>query len=385
MLSKRGGCTGRSLRLKAERLEDKRLLAGDVHVVVSHGDLEITGDDNDNHVEIRATANEGEYLILGVTVEGTASTLINGQPSITVDGVDDDFEIDMRDGNNSLLFWAGQSGDPLVVPDDLDIRNGHGQISVDASNLWVGDDLWLHTHDGNDAVVLRGIQVHGEATFELGAGKNTVTIEAGEFLDESTIGDDLKIEADDGPDAVVLEDLFIGDDAELDLDGGDNSVVLDNTVTWEDLRIDTEDGADTVNLRNGTRAINDAVLELGDGLNALILDEVFVEDDLHITGGHDQGGDDIRIEDTIVLDEIEVSARAGDDVLTMINVKPRRMHIHMDRGMDRLEMRSVNVSHETLIRGDDGMDTLAQDDENVLSRLSVRTFERFEELGDDPS
>jgi hypothetical protein len=144
------------------------------------------------------------------------------------------------------------------------------------------------------------------------------------------------------------------------------------------MHIETHGGVDKIELRESTRVVNDATIELGDGENSLSLVDVFIEDDLYIVGGHAQAGDDIRIEDTIVLDQIDISAHAGDDTVSMTNVKPRRVHIHMDRGNDRLELRSVKVSYETLLRGDDGIDTLVQNADNTLPRLSVRTFEKFE-------
>lgn len=371
--------TGGGRALRIERLEEKMLLAGDVHVVVSGGDLRITGDDSGNDIEIVSTGNDGQYLVRGLFRDGADTTINNGMNTTTVDGVDDDFRIDMRDGDNRIALLESEHEDQLLVPDDLNIRNGDGQIEVKTVNVRVGDDLWIHTHDGSDVILLQGTQVDDKTTLELGGGKNSVTIES-TLENVSTFGNDLDIDADDGPDDIVMRGARIGDDLDLHLGGGDNSVGLDDTITRNDIHIHTQGGADHIDMRGNTRAINDARLELGEGENSLVLEDVFVEDDLYIVGGHAQAGDDIQIKNTIVLDLIDIAAHAGDDTVRMTNVKPRRMHVHMDRGDDRLELLSVKVSYQTRLRGDGGTDTLARNDDNTLPRLSVRTFEEFDEL-----
>jgi hypothetical protein len=57
----------RKLRLRAEPLEPRRLLAGDVSASVSHGTLFITGDNADNFVEGFGTGTPGQFTVEGFT------------------------------------------------------------------------------------------------------------------------------------------------------------------------------------------------------------------------------------------------------------------------------------------------------------------------------
>ncbi len=50
-------------RFSFEKLESRRLMAGDVRAEVIDGDLVITGDDLDNEVGVLPGDNPGEYFI----------------------------------------------------------------------------------------------------------------------------------------------------------------------------------------------------------------------------------------------------------------------------------------------------------------------------------
>ena len=83
---------------RIEKLENKTLMAGDVGIAVSAGDLNVTGDASDNEVVIRATEDAGMFA-----VEGLNGTTINGRQSVTVKGVNDDMFVNLGNGDNPAV------------------------------------------------------------------------------------------------------------------------------------------------------------------------------------------------------------------------------------------------------------------------------------------
>lgn len=133
-----------SMDLQVESLETRQMMAGDVSVSINGGDLVINGDGNNNELIIMGTGSDGEFDIYGAN-----GTSVNGQSLIHVAGVDDDFRINLRDGNNKLGMRD------LEVPDDLRIRSRGGNDEIGMEDVTIGDDVDIRTGKGNDTVFLK--------------------------------------------------------------------------------------------------------------------------------------------------------------------------------------------------------------------------------------
>jgi hypothetical protein len=316
----------RAIRLmNCELLEEKVLLAGDVQVMVSGGDLQITGDDADNGVEVIATDNSGEYTIMGVDRGGSA-TAINGQfGDVTVEGVDDDITINLR-GGDSGIFLSNGNAEKLVVPDELRIRNSSGRLDVETDDVVVGDDLKINTDDGDDDIYLNELVVHGE----------------------------IHMHTDGGNDNVRLENVGVGDDLEIRVHGGDDEVVLNDVLVEDEVDV-----------------------KLGPGENTLELDEVEIGNDLSIVGGG--GYDAIGLFEVVVGDRIYINTYGGSDYVCLAEVFAERLHVHLGAGDDRLDLEDVDINTSTELRGGGGFDTLGEDGANTLNGLDVRNFEEFDD------
>jgi hypothetical protein len=120
-------------RLLVESLESRDLLAGLVDVqifpLLAPGELDLVGDGSNNQVEISQTLNPGEYRIDGV---GDTLLQLNGagvtMPSVTVNGIFGNIEVDLRDGDDTFTFSDkyAASGQPSSVPMNLQIINSDG-------------------------------------------------------------------------------------------------------------------------------------------------------------------------------------------------------------------------------------------------------------------
>src|SRR5262245_27198229 len=120
-------------RLGLENLESRQLLAGDVTVSVSGGDLTITGDGAANGV-LMFQLGDGQYRIAGVRQVGAATRIRLGNSTAsyqTVTGVTDDVVINLQGGNDRVTV-THNPGFSLysTLPDDLTIYTGSGDDVV---------------------------------------------------------------------------------------------------------------------------------------------------------------------------------------------------------------------------------------------------------------
>ena len=73
----------RSRKLEYSKLEERKMLAGNVRVAVSDGAVFLRGDAENNQVEIL-----GEFTPAEIVVRGVDGTTINGRDEIVISGLD---------------------------------------------------------------------------------------------------------------------------------------------------------------------------------------------------------------------------------------------------------------------------------------------------------
>ena len=177
-----------------------------------------------------------------------------------------------------------------------------------------------------------------------------------------------------------LQSTSILDDLVIRTRRGSDDVTLDTVDVGDDLVVELGDRDDTLDLVD-VNVLDDATLLLGEGENAVAIEDTSIGDDLRITGGHAESGDSIQIRNTDVGDLFQIYAHDGDDAVCIDEMEAGRVHVHMGHGNDRLDLRSVDVAVTTELNGDDGFDTLGEED-NSLNGLSLRTFEQFDDFVD---
>jgi hypothetical protein len=147
--------------LRLESLEGRENPSGNVQVALTRGVLSIRGDDQDNSVQIRVTANE-------TVVTPQAGTTINGQATAQ------NFNNRATSVNASML-----AGNDTVAIDPSTDFNLTGALFVDlgeagASSMFAaaGDSLKLTTTTGN-------IDIGGAVTMRQADGMSTFTVQPG--------------------------------------------------------------------------------------------------------------------------------------------------------------------------------------------------------------
>lgn len=229
-------------RLGLETLEGRLMLDGNVTVQVVWGNLSIVGDRLDNAVEVHPAEIEGSYVIAGLptgaATDGTATrpTLINGsQEPLTVRGVTGDVRVDLRAGNDSILFGYPPGLDvlerPLSVPNNLSINDSGGADQITLRSLAVGKDLRITTLGGNDWISTLGGMVGGNDRIEIVGGK---------------VGGNARIVTGAGDDTVALTGLRVAGDLGVSTSLGNDRVTLVNVDVTGDATITTSLGNDEV-------------------------------------------------------------------------------------------------------------------------------------------
>ena len=276
-----------SLDFGIDSLEQRRMMAGDVHVQLRGDHLIVTGDaegnavniglDSHGNVEVRATPN------YGTTVHGGSTGMINGsinKISVRSKGGDDIVRLinclDVRGGVNIQT----SSGDDFVemdcvlVGDDVKLSLGSGNdqaqiedMSLDTFSLNAGsgnDDLELESltirqgvrwnlASGNDELYVRYSEVSGTSRIRTGSGDDAVRLQADRFVSY------VDLRTGSGDDSLHFQPPFFGDaevefrqGAKLNLGSGDDSLDLeDNPRVLDSASISGGSGADYVNITQG--------------------------------------------------------------------------------------------------------------------------------------
>ena len=123
-------------RLFLEGLERRAMLAGDVFASVSgSGNLTITGDSDDNSIEIT------QLTATSFSITGLDGTLINGESDIEVD-VSGNVTIDLRNGDDTVAITGATD---LDFDDNLTIKTGNGLDVVTLTDVTVDNNLKIDT------------------------------------------------------------------------------------------------------------------------------------------------------------------------------------------------------------------------------------------------
>ena len=195
------------LEFSVERLESRKLLAGDVDVVLtSHGDLRITGDNHDNSLEIRT---EGFGSLKRFIISPTATTTINGQSLDVVIGHDDlrDLKINMKGGNDSLGIYVGSGSRQFR----------HGSIKMGGGE----DNLFLFTTVGNG---VGSVNFSANLKILLGAGANTCD------LDNAHVGGNATVIGGNRVDSVEIADTEVDGKTTVKLKGDEDNLYSSSVV-----------------------------------------------------------------------------------------------------------------------------------------------------------
>ncbi len=332
-----------SKRLRFESLEQKNLLAGDVMISVTGGNLLIEGTTEDNGIIMSSTGTPGEYefsSLVGTTFDHPV-----------IGGVTGDVLVDFGAGgsNEIQIGLPGVVPSPLELPGDVTIEGGTGNEDISIHNAIINGNVALIDGVGGpganvfaaDTTITGNYRSETTADFsDIALSRSTVDgdvtliSEGVELmfsvveLNSSFVGGDVRFVSNAAHANTLIRGTEVGDDVILDTSDGDDSVIiglgLSSTIgstIGDDLRILSGGGIDDVAI-TGLIVTDDLVFRGGDGDDVFFMDASFVGDDLYLTGG--AGADVLAIEGVDVTDKVRVSTGDGDDEVIMEEVNVGR-------------------------------------------------------------
>lgn len=185
------GLSSRNRLIRLEALESRAMLAGNVSVSVTGGNLNITGDGKDNLVLVEQVGT-GQYAITGANFADSGlvgyqagPTRINNSPNgtVVVSGVTGDINVNLNGGKD--VIGMGNSLDDLVAladeagivleMDEEEIPNEAARIEPEPveGRFFAPRHLFVNTGAGNDTVVVNA-DVKGLALINTGDGNDGV-------------------------------------------------------------------------------------------------------------------------------------------------------------------------------------------------------------------
>jgi hypothetical protein len=361
--------------LRFERLEQRLLLAGNVKVAVSRGNLTLTGDSLPAGNQIEIAYENNAYVVTGLK-----GTTVEGQPAKIITEVNKNITVDLKSGANEVeIRGDAEGGSPFLVLGGLTVRSGSGGAVIIISDAEVRGNVSITTGSGSDQVLVTGLTAppvrNGRVSINTGYGNDSVGVV------DSTIQRNLSISTGNGNDLVGLvrvdtsgsiavnagegaEDL-IGiagvTSGNMTLDGGnagrrsrpgDSTIGVTASVITGNLTIRTGIGDDTV-------AIGDHP-DLG-GQIEQVLEELGL--DLEVPTG------EVKVTNTL-----NIATNNGDDEVWLQNVKDvARLNVNTGNGDDEVWLENLtNVARLTVNtgNGDDRVgvvDSIFQGDINIAT------------------
>lgn len=381
------GFGSRRRAMIVESLEQRAMLAGNVSVSLSGGNLLVQGDKNDNIVLIEQVG-DGQYAVTGfdAAVSGLSGfkagpTRINGTANgtVVIAGVTGDVNVQLRQGND--IVGIGNSVDDLAsLAEEAGIGFGIGEGSGNGSEqatlqqqvdgrFFVPRNLIINTAEGNDGVVVNA-DVEGFATINTGAGNDAVVFgNVSSSESDVGIGGGLNILTGPGSDAAAVQFVTLygqlnvqtGDHVDnvslTEFDAGSVLVLTGNGNDFATLNAFETDYGVTVN----TAAGNDAAFlsdfsagqgagpteQTGGGYVSVVTgagndnaELVFFEADgvtVNTGDGHDgtpSNDSPITVEQALITNDLTILTGAGNDLAVVEFVEARNVYIDTGIGND---------------------------------------------------
>ena len=273
-------------RLRAEALESRELLAGDVAVSLSAlGDLTITGDVEAN--EIAISQLDGAFEIRGINDTTITFEDTTGEAAIILDSqVTGSVGIKLDGGDDIANIQNYFSG-------DLNISTGPGsdEVSIVYSN--VDGDLDFSGGTENDRIELYYTSVQGKTNLITGAGDDNVQISGSQLT--GNVGITTGADSDD---VTVYSSYLQESNLTISLGSGDDSAYTGYSQA-KNLTVFGGAGDDNFNLYEFSS--DNITFSLGSGNDSVYLGEVDIDTDLSINAGFAQGLDNLQLQRRVSL------------------------------------------------------------------------------------
>ncbi len=277
------------------------MLAGDIDVRFSNGQLVLTGDSSDNQVLVQQVSYHT------VSVMGDGGTTINGQSAQTFYGAIEDVELRFtRGGDNTVIVYG------VTVDEDINARMGRGNDNIALVNCTVAEDVFVSAGAGNDSIFVGGAGsaatvVHEDVTINTQSGDDFVVMRL------ASVTEDVRINTSIGNDGVQLDDSRLKEDVFVVTGSGDDVVAISNVVVSEVLSLNSGVGNDDVVFHRVSALNRPSRVITGGGNDSFAADDLSTDRMSLMTGG----GDDVVYLNNYPMGTLQANLGGGNDGLLL--------------------------------------------------------------------
>lgn len=243
-----------------EVLEDRKLLTGNVTIEIRNNDLRVTGDAEDNVIQIEGQNGSG---ILVTPYEGTTINGNSGPQFIPIDGPIDDAFLTFRQGGNNTIEVRG-----FMTEDDVVYRGGNQDDVFVARSMTVGGDINARTGNGDDFVSVIGGEIDNSLKINTGNNDDQVLIV------EPLIENDLAANLGGDDDTILIQFTQIGDDVNVRLGSGNDTLLAESVTIADRLTLNMGSGNDRAWAGNGSSLGGRGIVNGGSGVDQGLLEDV---------------------------------------------------------------------------------------------------------------
>lgn len=328
-------------RLHLERLEDRQLMAGDLHAFVQNGTLfinEAAGKQGQiQNVQV-AQLSSGKIQLTGLTspVNPNITLINNGLDRVEFSGVNR-IEANLGGGQDNVVFLGTDNvfriRDVVVNTTSPTSLNNDDDIVV-FKDFKVMNSVQVTTGAGRDTVRVLNTALNAgtstSATFQINTGVGTATNNS-------------------DADVIDINGLTTNTAVSIRAGASDDFVTMRNTKVGSTVRhllwFDLGAGADTLNVGSG---LNDFSMVSGTG-------------GLRVDAGTDAQNDVDRVfmKDVFMSQSIFVQLGAGNDLVEMFNIQSRKsIDLRGMLGNDKMTLLGVEAFDNFFAKMGEGSDTL---------------------------
>lgn len=324
VFSKSGHCR----RLKAERLEQRVVLAGNVDVALSFTELSLVGDADNNAIEVE------EISPNQIKVTGLAGTTINSGvvPVVISAPLIDAVFADLHEGNDRMVVMN------MTLTDNADgvlrVNGGAGEDNYLIDNVQTTDSIIVDMGEDDDVVRSRYTNTtsHHIAT---GNGVDSTVVEY--FGAKS-----LELTSLEGADKIVAKTGGVSDMMAIASGPEDDQVALKNIQVGGNLYVSTTHGDDLIRTKNVVVGNSMVILtDVGndDGDDALDMQNAKIGSALKIATG--RGNDTVELKKVQVGNILKIDTGQGNDDVDLLKVKASSLGISTGDGSDDVYLLKV--------------------------------------------
>jgi hypothetical protein len=169
-----------SRKLGFQQLENRQMMSGTpighVTATLKNGTLTITGDNNNDGIEITQSPNHPNRLTI-TGLQQPNSTKVNGTTGpVVFNGVTGDVNINLGSGNDNVAIEGTGLGVMTYLPRNLTVNLGNGNNVLEMVSVTVGGKVSVTGGTGDDTVILAMTNVGSPA---VNGGANDLTINLG--------------------------------------------------------------------------------------------------------------------------------------------------------------------------------------------------------------